>query len=466
MNLKRIKIIADKIGNHMSASQIMAVGFAAAILLGGIVLTLPICNADGRWLNFPDALFTSCTSICVTGLVTVVPAVQFSLFGKVILLLLIQFGGLGVIACTMGAFLILRKQITIRSRVLIQEDYNMNTMSGLVSLLIYVFKGTFAVEGLGALFYSFQFVPQYGVLRGLWYAVFHSVSAFCNAGIDLLGDGSLSMYQTNPLVNIVTMLLVISSGIGFTVWSDVTLMVRRIWRREFSLRRAIEKLKLHTKLALVMTGGLLLIGTVGIFCMEYTNPQTLGPMSLWQKWMAAAFQSVTTRTAGFFTIPQDMLREESRLLSCLLMFIGGSPGGTAGGVKTTTVAILLLTCWSVLKGNEDTECFRRKIAANNVRTAFAVFTVAFLAVLAGTVCIVTIEQADLLDAMYEVVSAVGTVGLTAGLTPNLKLAGKLIIILLMYMGRIGPSTLALLFAGKIGKRKNGRKLPQERVMVG
>ncbi len=464
--MKWYKKLARRVENHMTASGIMITGFAAAILIGGFLLALPVCNADGRWLSFLDALFTACSAVCVTGLVTVVPAAQFTLAGKLILLFLIQLGGLGIIAFTMSAFLILHRQITIRSRVVIQESYNLNTLSGLVALLIYVIKGTFVVEGIGAVLYAFQFIPQYGFFRGIWYSVFHAVSAFCNAGIDILGDSSLQVYQTNLLVNFTTIFLIIFSGIGFIVWQDLTLAIKRIIRKEFSLRRAVEKTKLQTKLAVVMTVILIAGGTLGFFFLEFSNPQTLGRLSFGEKWMAALFQSVTTRTAGFFTIPQNLFREESKLFACVLMFIGGSPGGTAGGVKTTTIAILLLTCWSVLKGSEDTECFRRKILSTNVRTGFAVFTVAFLAVIVGTTAIESIQQTSLSDALYEVVSAVGTVGLSTGLTPSLKPAGKLLIIVLMYMGRIGPVTLALAFASKIGKRKNRRKLPQERVMVG
>lgn len=464
--MEKIKKAVLKVQKKMAASHVMVTGFAAAILLGGILLSLPVCNADGRWLNFLDALFTSCSAVCVTGLVTIVPASQFSLPGKMILLVLIQFGGFGIIACTMGIFVILRKQITIRSRVMLQEGYNMNTLSGLVALLLYVMKGTFIVEGIGAILYSLQFVPQYGFFRGIWYSVFHAVSAFCNAGIDILGDSSLQVYQTNPLVNAVTVLLIIVSGLGFIVWRDLALTVRRIVKRECSVCRALECMRLQTKLALMMTLFLIVGGTVGIFCLEYSNPETLGKLTLGQKWMASLFQSVTTRTAGFFTIPQNLFREESKILSCVLMFIGGSPGGTAGGVKTTTIAILLLTCWSVLKGNLDTECFRRRIYPSVIRTGFAVFTVAFLAVIVGTITLTSIEQVPLVDALYEVTSAVGTVGLTTGLTPGLAFASKLLIIFLMYIGRIGPVTLALLFAGKIGKKKKRVKLPGERIMVG
>lgn len=450
----------------MTASQMMASGFALVILLGGLLLCLPFSNADGRWLNPLDGLFTSCSAVCVTGLVTIVPATRFTMVGKVILLILIQFGGLGIIACTMGAFLILRRQITIRNRVVIQESYNLNTMSGLVVMLIYVLKGTFLVEGIGALFYAVQFVPEYGFLRGVWYSIFHAVSAFCNAGIDILGDTSLQAYQANPCINFVTIGLIIVSGLGFTVWQDLGRMIKRISKKEATVGRSFQRLRLQTKIVLGVTSLLILVGTVGFFCIEQGNPDTLAGMPLWEKWMASLFQSVTTRTAGFFTISQGAFREESRLLSCILMFIGGSPGGTAGGVKTTTVAILLLTCWSVLKGNTDTECFRRKLPATNVRTALAVIVVAFLALITGTLAILLFEPIGLMDALYEVTSAVGTVGLSVGITPFLSSASKVVVILLMYMGRIGPVTLALLFAGKVGKKKNGRSLPEERVMVG
>jgi trk system potassium uptake protein TrkH len=458
--------IMKKWSHHMTAGHMMAVGFAAAILAGGVLLSLPVCNADGHFLAFEDALFTACSAVCVTGLVTIVPATQFSLFGKMILLLLIQFGGLGIIACTMGAFLILRRKITMRDRVLIQQNYDQNTMSGIVRLLRYVFLGTFLAEGLGAVGFAFQFVPEYGVARGIWYAVFHSISTYCNAGIDILGENSFGEYVTNPLMNTVTILLIIFSGLGFPVWKELTLAARRIWHRECTPRRAVRRMSLHAKMALAMTLFLVVGGTVGIYLMERTNPDTISQMSLGEQWMASLFQSVTTRTAGFFTIPQNQFREQTRLLSCMLMFIGGCPGGTAGGVKTTTILLLLMTCGAVLKGKEDTECFGRRIPFANIRTGFAVFSVSFLAVLFGTLLLLVFEPVRIADALYEVVSAVATVGLTAGITSLLSTGGKLLIIVLMYLGRLSPVTMALIFATKLGRKKTKAKLPEERIMVG
>jgi trk system potassium uptake protein TrkH len=464
--MEHLRNMTKKLGQHMTASQMMGAGFALIIFLGGLVLSLPVCNADGKWLNFVDALFTSCTAVCVTGLVTIVPAVQFSLLGKVVLLLLIQVGGFGVIVCMMGVLLILRRQITIRSRVMIQESFNLNKLSGIVRMLLYVLKGTFLVEGIGALLYACWFVPHYGFFRGIWYAVFHAVSAFCNAGIDILGDDSLQMFVTNPLINLVTVGLIVVSGIGFLVWQDLSRTIGRIYRREMRISRALQKMQLQTKLAVLATLVLVFGGTLVILALEYDNPDTLGALHGGQKVLAALFQSVTTRTAGFFTIPQNLFREETKLFSCVLMFIGGCPGGTAGGVKTTTILVLLLTCVSILRGKEDTECFHRKIPAVNIRTALSVFLVGILTVLLGTMLLLVTEHTTLMTALYETVSAVCTVGLTQGLTPLLSVMGKLLIIFLMYMGRIGPVTLVLFFAGKSSAHANRRTLPEERIMVG
>lgn len=464
--LKKWSRFSHRTGRHMSSGQIMAAGFAAAILLGGVLLSLPVCNADGHFLAFEDALFTSCSAVCVTGLMTVVPAAQFNMLGKLLILFLIQMGGFGIIAFTMGAFLVLKKQITLRSRVLIQQGYDQDTMSGIVALLRYIIAGTFLIEGLGAVGYGFQFIPQYGLLKGLWYSVFHSVSTFCNAGIDLLGENSFGDYVTNPLMNTVAILLIIVSGLGFPVWKELILLIKRVQSGECSVRRALFRMRLHAKVALIMTAVLVLGGAAGILLMEYSNPETLGNMSLSEKCMASLFQSVTTRTAGFFTIPQDQFRPESQLLSCMLMFIGGSPGGTAGGVKTTTIFMLAATCWAVLKGKEDTECFRRRIPFANIRTGFAVFSVAFMAVLSGTLLLLILEPVTITQALYEVVSAVATVGLTTGITPLLSTAGKLVIIVLMYLGRLSPVTMALIFASKVGRKNTKAKLPEERIMIG
>lgn len=446
--------------------RVTAAGFLGVILLGAVLLYLPVSNTQP--IAFTDALFTSATSVCVTGLVTVVPASQFTLFGKVILLLLIQIGGLGVIACGTLFLFLLNKKITIQERVVLKEAYGADRLGGIVRLVRKVILGTFAVEGAGAVLYAFQFIPEYGLVRGIGYSVFHAVSAFCNAGIDILGSSSLSCYVTNPVINVTTILLIILSGIGFTVWFDVIDNNRRLVRGEVPKRWWFTRLRLQSKLAIMMTVFLILAGTVFVFLAEYGNPDTIGELSMGQKLMASMFQSVTTRTAGFCTVSQGALHTESKLFCAILMFIGGSPGGTAGGVKTTTFAMLFLACLTFVRGGNDTECMGRKITVANFRTGFAVVMVAFAVFIAGTIAVLFLEPDSILleNVIYETASAVGTVGLTADLTPRLCRASQYVLMVMMYIGRLGPLTMALMFAGKTHPRDRIRSLPEEQIMVG
>lgn len=446
--------------------RVTAAGFLGVILLGAVLLYLPVSNTQP--IAFTDALFTSATSVCVTGLVTVVPASQFTLFGKVILLLLIQIGGLGVIACGTLFLFLLNKKITIQERVVLKEAYGADRLGGIVRLVRKVILGTFAVEGAGAVLYAFQFIPEYGLVRGIGYSVFHAVSAFCNAGIDILGSSSLSSYVTNPVINVTTILLIILSGIGFTVWFDVIDNNRRLVRGEVPKRWWFTRLRLQSKLAIMMTVFLILAGTVFVFLAEYGNPNTIGELSMGQKLMASMFQSVTTRTAGFCTVSQGALHTESKLFCAILMFIGGSPGGTAGGVKTTTFAMLFLACLTFVRGGNDTECMGRKITVANFRTGFAVVMVAFAVFIAGTIAVLFLEPDSILleNVIYETASAVGTVGLSADLTPRLCRASQYVLMVMMYIGRLGPLTMALMFAGKTHPRDRIRSLPEEQIMVG
>lgn len=351
---------------------------------------------------------------------------------------------------------------------MLRESYNADGLTGIVSMVRRVIKGTLVVEGAGALAYAFQFIPEFGFVKGIWYSIFHAVSAFCNAGIDILGSGSLKEYVANPLMNITTMLLIISGGIGFLVWFDLIENGKRIRRKEVPVRWCFTRLKLHSKLAVIMTAILLAVGTLFIFAAEYHNPETIGELSVGEKLMASMFQSVTNRTAGFATISQSGLHTESKLFNSILMFIGGSPGGTAGGVKTTTIAMLILACGTFVRGGDDTECMGRKISIENFRTGFCVVMLAFAAFLAGTLAILIVEpdSVRLVDVIYETSSAIGTVGLTADLTPSLSRVSHAILMILMYIGRLGPMTLVLLFAGGKHARDKIRKLPQERILVG
>ena len=361
---------------------------------------------------------------------------------------------------------VIGRKITVKERVMIQETYNMESLSGMVKWILRILKGTFVVEGIGAIFFAFQFIPEYGFLKGIWYSVFHSISAFCNAGIDILGADSFAAYARNPLINLTTMILIVAGGIGYTVWFDITDNIRN-FRKKGERRRGMFKiLTLNSKVALTMTAILIVTGTVSFLFLEFSNPDTLGEFSFGDKVMGAAFQSVTTRTAGFFTVPQGDLREESVFISCLLMFIGGSPAGTAGGVKTTTIAMLFLTAVTVVKGNKDTECFGRRIPEENIRTGISVMLMSFTILMIGTIAVSVIESAGFLDILFETTSAIGTVGLSTGLTPALHTASKFVIMILMYAGRIGPVTMALAFGLKKNPMSQVRQLPAKRLMIG
>lgn len=445
--------------------QVIAIGFLGVILTGGFLLWLPFSNQQP--IQFIDALFTSVSAVCVTGLVTITPATQFTVIGKGILFVLIQIGGLGVIACTVAFFLIIKKKITMRERVVIQQSYNLDTLSGMVQFVIHVLKGTFLVEGIGALLFSFKFIPEYGLIQGICFAVFHSVSAFCNAGIDILGTTSFMEYVRSPLISFTTMFLIIMGGLGFTVWYDVYDNTKKVIRERQPVRRLFTRLKTQSKIVICMTAALIFIGLFGIVILEFNNPATLGDLNFGQKLMAAGFQSVTSRTAGFASISQADMTAGSKLLGCILMFIGGSPAGTAGGVKTTTAAMLILTCVCVLKGKKDTECFHRKVDSATVRTGIMIMTITFLFWFSGVILITIFEpELDFLNIMYECTSALATVGLSADLTTALGRASHVVLMILMYAGRIGPVTMALVFAGKTKASDQLRDLPETKVMLG
>lgn len=450
---------------RLTTTQLLATGFLGIILLGGILLWLPISNT--RPISLIDALFTAVTSVCVTGLVTVTPAVQFTLFGKIVLLILIQIGGLGIIACVTAFFIIMKRRISLKERVVILEAYSMESLSGMVAMILRILKGTICLQGIGALLYSFRFVPEFGVVKGIGYSVFHAVSAFCNAGIDILGDSSFIPYADSVVVNFTTILLVVLSGLGFTVWQDLGQNLKKVWKKELELRRLFKKLRLHSKIVLIMTSVLIVSGTLAFLLLEYNNPGTIGDMSFGEKLMSSLFHSVSTRTAGFATVPQGELTQGTMFTTCILMFIGGSPGGTAGGVKTTTIAMLILCCVSVLQNKKDVECFGRRIQADNIRTGICVVILAFVSLLAGTTLLTIFEgDVDFIRIMYETTSAIGTVGLSADLTSQLCTASKFVIMVLMYIGRLGPITFALAFGTGRKSKNHIRQLPVQGILIG
>lgn len=446
--------------------RFLGIGFLILILAGSVLLRLPISNALPT--TYLDSLFTATSAVCVTGLVTVTPAVQYTLFGKFVLLVLIQVGGLGIVAVLSLFFLLLSRRITVKEQIVIQETYGINQLGGVLRLVKGVLAVTFSVEGAGAVGYAFVFVPKFGWLKGIWYSVFHAISAFCNAGIDILGDSSLCAYSENPVICIVTMLLIVLSGIGFVVWLDVLDTWGRIRKKEVPKRWFFTRLELHSKLAIVMTAILIAVGALAVFGLEYSNPDTIGSMSLGGKIMNSLFQSVTDRTAGFASFSQGAMRDETKFVNCLIMFVGGSPAGTAGGVKTTTIALVILSAFATVRGSEDVEIFGRRIPRDLLRTALTIILIGFSAIVVGTVAVLCFEPktVSFIDVLYETTSAVATVGLSADLTAKLSAGSRIVIILLMYFGRLGPMTIALMFVGKNNKKDMLRKLPTDNIMVG
>ena len=442
----------------MTPPQLILFGFAAVILLGSLLLALPISTKSGQSVSYTDALFTATSATCVTGLVTLSTVATWSIFGQVIILLLIQIGGMGVITVMAGIMLLLQKRFGIKDRVLLQDSFNLNTLSGLVIFLRKVIAGTFIIESLGAVLYMTVFVPHFGV-KGIWISVFNSVSAFCNAGIDIISDYSLCDFAHNPVVNITTCLLIFMGGIGFIVWWDVLDAVKKQKTKWF------KHLTLHSKIALSSSVFLILTGAVLIFIFEYNNPDTIKDFSLFDKIQASVFQSVTTRTAGFMTIPQQNLTNPSSYVSLLLMFIGGSPAGTAGGIKTVTFTVLIASSISAIKNRNETVLFNRSIPKLAVSKAVAVTSVSFATMFLSTVFLSIFVQADALDIIFETISATATVGLSRNLTSSLNEIGKIIIIITMYIGRVGPITLAtMLSLGKV--KENIIKNPVEDISIG
>ena len=439
---------------RLTTTQIIMLSFLGMILLGSLLLALPVSSADGVAVPYLDALFTATTATCVTGLVTLPTFSTWSIFGQVVILVLIQVGGLGVITVISAFMLLLHKRVGIGERLLLQDAFNLNTLSGIVRFVKRVLFGTFLVELLGAVFYMTVFVPQFG-LRGVWISAFTAVSAFCNAGIDIIGPNSLCDYATNPVVNLVTSALIILSGIGYIVWWDVL----RVGRKGFRGLTLHSKIAISTTLVLIFGGGLL------IFLLEYGNPLTIGELSLFDKLQVSFFQSITTRTAGFATVPQENLTNGSSVLCLLLMFIGGSPVGTAGGIKTVTVAVLAVSALATIQSKHEVTLFDRTISRQAVNKAVAVTAMSFAILFASTLLLCAVTDASALDIVYETVSATATVGLTRNLTPYLSSAGKAVIIATMYLGRVGPISLALALNSS-KKQRNLIKNPTEDISVG
>ena len=441
---------------RLTPARIIIFGFLALILFGALLLTLPVSTRDGLGASFEDALFTATSATCVTGLVVQDTYTYWSPFGQAVVLALIQIGGIGVVTMALAIFTITGRRIGLKQRVVMQETVSAPHVGGMVRLVGFIVRGTLLVEGAGAVVLALRFCPQFGFGKGLWFAVFHSVSAFCNAGFDLMGESgafsSLVHYSADPLVNITIMALITIGGIGFFVWDDLL-------QNGLHFRRY----RLQTKLVLVTSGLLIVLPAAYLYFVEFSHPQWAG-LSAGERVLAALFQSVTTRTAGFNTIDQTALSGPALMLCTLTMLVGGSPGSTAGGFKTTSLAVLVLCVASVLRQRDSIQVFSRRFPPVVLRHTATLVTLYAGLFLAGAMAICEWDGVPLSAALYETASAIATVGLTVGITPGLGLASHLVLVFLMYFGRVGGLTLLYAVAGA-HPAPHGT-LPEEKVNVG
>lgn len=440
--------------------RVLALGFLGMIVLGTVLLCLPIATVAGKRLSIFEGLFTATSAVCVTGLVAVDTGTTFTLFGQIVLITLIQVGGLGFVVFATLIMGMLGRRLTLKDRVLIRESMNTTSLRGLAQLTRIYGVMAACIELTGAALLSIRFVPMYGWGKGIWYGAFHAVSAFCNAGFDLFGNyASLTGFWNDPLVLLPVVMLITLGGIGFSLMFEV-LRARDGW----------DGLSLHTRLVLLTSGILLASGTLFYALVEWNNPATLAVpgANVGTKLLGALFQSVTMRTAGFNSVDLGGMTGASKLFSCILMFVGASPASTGGGVKTTTVAVLALLVWSVIRGQSEVNVMKKRLPAELLRRALSILVIS-LGVLLTTTVIVAVAENDrvpFVDLLFEMSSAVATVGVSATGTPNLSVVSRAVIIPVMYFGRVGPLTLALALANKMNSTSSRVKFPEEKVMIG
>lgn len=456
-----MKSIAPKERNRRKPNlyRLLAVGFALIILTGAILLTLPVSSAEGISTPFEDALLTATSATCITGLIVYDTATHWSLFGQAVILCMIQVGGLGFMTLGSALVLLLKRNGTVSDRKQIAEALNTSDYQTATQTMKHVLAGTAAFEGAGAIILSARFIPDFGFAGGVWRGVFTSISAFCNAGFDLFGTiqpfSSVTAYSDDLVVNLTLSGLIVLGGLGFLVWED--LYTNHSWK----------KLSLFSKTVLIVSGSLILLGTVLIFTLEYANPETLGELSLRNKLLASFFQSVAPRTAGFNSIDLAATTESTQVLIIILMFIGASSGSTGGGVKVTTVAVLGAAMKSVLRGEKDATLFKKRISADTVNRALTLLFFPLILVLAGSVAVnVADPDVSFMEAMFECTSAFATVGLSMSVTPTLSLFSKIIDILLMYLGRVGMLTVSYALLTDRRKRRNTLRYPEGDILIG
>lgn len=445
----------------LSATSVFSLGFLVLILLGTLLLTLPISSASGQFTNPLDAAFTAVSATCVTGLITVDTATAWSSFGHTVIIVLIQIGGLGFMTVAMLLSLVIRRNITPQERRLAAMSYNLDEFDSIMQLVKRILVGTFAIELIGAMLLATRFVPDFGWALGIRKSIFHSISAFCNAGFDTIGVGNaeisgMSHYLTDPIVNLTLSALIILGGIGFLVWNELY---------NFFFKR--KRLSAYAKLVLIVSTLLLTVGTLLFAVGEWNNPQTLGAIKgFFPKLMASFFQSVTWRTAGFAMMDNGCFTESSQLLGILLMFVGGASGSTAGGVKVGTVGILFYTVWCVFLGKKNTVMFGRTVSDHSFVRATSVIIMQITAALLGTLILSVSTPFHLIDVLYEVVSAISTVGVTTGITPQLSVAAKLTDMILMYFGRVGVLTVSYAVLNSLMKDRSAVEYPEAKMLIG
>ncbi len=439
----------------LNCGKYLALSFALVILIGTLLLTLPISSATGERVPLLSALFTATSAVCVTGLTVINVSAVLSRFGQVVLMCLIQVGGLGFLAFTTLLFAVLGKRLSLKDRLLVRESLSTDSFSGLFRLIYWVFGLTFCIEGLGAAILSIRFIPAYGAGEGIFLSVFHSISAFCNAGFDVLWADSLISVQDDPLLLLTLASLITLGGFGFAPMSDI------LRNRRFS------RLSVHTRLVIILTASLTLSGALFVFLLERNNPLTLGSLSLGEQVLNALFQSVTLRTAGFASLDQAALNPATKLLCSMYMFIGAAPASTGGGVKMTTFFSLMMLIGSISRGREQAVIFRHSLPRRQLEHAACIFLIALTLVLTDIFLLSIFEPGQPLEnLMYEAVSAFATVGLSCNLSPSLSVFGRIIIIFTMYIGRVGPLTLALAIARRQSASRDKLKYPEAQILIG
>jgi trk system potassium uptake protein TrkH len=463
MLTERIQWFYKKLGHirsrfKLTGTQIIAIGFCLIILTGALLLKLPIASKSGESEPFVNTLFTATTATCVTGLVVADTYSNWTMFGQIVILLMIQTGGLGFMTMAALFALALNRRIGLKQRLLMSESINVSSISGIVRMTRNIILVTVCCEGLGALFLATRFIPEFGVAQGIYKSVFHAISAFCNAGIDLMGQkqpySSLTSYMADPVVNLTICGLIIMGGLGFIVWEDIWHFVK-----------GKRSLRFHTKLVLSITALLLGGGMVLILICEWTNPHTIQSLPLLQKIQAAFFQSVTARTAGFNTLDIAAMKNSSLFIMMLLMFIGGSPGSTAGGIKTTTFGILILAAISISRGSSHVHVFERRVESKAILRALSIVVISLGILFAGILLLSIFDDLSFTATIFEVISAFGTVGLTLGITPELSAPSRVVLILIMYLGRVGVMTAAMAIARRQKAFEDKLLYPKEELFL-